>query len=220
MIHGLGARKESMLEYIRMAQKNGYPVLAIDLRGHGDSQESLTTIGHYEQEDIVAALTYLGSNSITNTILWGTSMGAVTAIHVGAEKLGPTQPKISGIIADAPFDTLKATLAHHGKLLYGLPEFPFLTLTYPKIEKKMEFDLDEVNSLQAVKQLGCPILFLAAEYDKRMPTSLVESIYQVAKKPKSLWVIPKQNHEVRIFTPDLEEQLLLFLKRCQTEDVF
>ncbi|MEM9445170.1 MAG: alpha/beta fold hydrolase [Verrucomicrobiota bacterium] len=220
IIHGLGARKESMLSYIRVAQKNGFPVLALDLRGHGESESSLTTIGYYEQQDIISALAYLGSHNITNTILWGTSMGAVIAIHVGAKQLDQTHAKISGIIADAPFDTLKATLAHHGKLLYGLPEFPFMTVTYSKIERKMKFDLDAVNSLLAVKKLECPILLLAAEHDVRMPVALVESIYQAAREPKYLWTIPKQNHEVRTFTCELEEQILLFLEKCQTEEVF
>ena len=47
VLHGLGAGKAHMIDYILFAQAAGYPVLAIDFRGHGMSEASLTSIGYY-----------------------------------------------------------------------------------------------------------------------------------------------------------------------------
>ncbi|NDD82169.1 MAG: alpha/beta hydrolase, partial [Verrucomicrobia bacterium] len=53
ILHGLGASKAHMIDYILLAQEQGNPTLAIDFRGHGGSDPSLTSIGFYESRDAV-----------------------------------------------------------------------------------------------------------------------------------------------------------------------
>ena len=59
VLHGLGAGKAHMIDYILFAQAAGYPVLAIDFRGHGTSEASLTSIGYYESWDVEAAMDFV-----------------------------------------------------------------------------------------------------------------------------------------------------------------
>ena len=100
VLHGLGASKAHMMDYILFAQKEGYPVMAIDFRGHGESEASLTSIGFHESRDVEAGIQYIRGKGSGDPVLWGTSMGAVSAI-LAAERDG----SVAGIIADAPFDT-------------------------------------------------------------------------------------------------------------------
>ena len=56
VLHGLGASKAHMMDYILFAQREGYPVMAIDFRGHGESDPSLTSIGFHESRDVEAGI--------------------------------------------------------------------------------------------------------------------------------------------------------------------
>ena len=59
VLHGLGASKAHMIDYVLLAQQEGHPVLAIDFRGHGESDPSLTSIGYYESHDVLAGMKFV-----------------------------------------------------------------------------------------------------------------------------------------------------------------
>jgi len=80
VLHGLGASKAHMMDYILFAQREGYPVMAIDFRGHGESEASLTSIGFHESRDVEAGMRYIRGTGSGDPVLWGTSMGAVSAL--------------------------------------------------------------------------------------------------------------------------------------------
>lgn len=207
VVHGLGAGKDFMLNYMLLAHHEGHPVLAIDLRGHGESDSSPTSLGYHEAEDIHSWIDYLEKQGFAHPIIWGTSLGAASLLREAA-----TDSRPSGLIADAPFDTLRHSLAIHGKLFFGLPEYPFIPLTVWQIERKLHFRVADINTLQEVKQIHSPLLILAAEKDQRMPLPTVEQIYETANSPKSLWIIPGADHETRTFHPDFCQTVKTFMQ--------
>jgi alpha-beta hydrolase superfamily lysophospholipase len=206
IIHGLGASKEHMIDYILLAHQNGHPVLAIDLRGHGDSAPSRTSLGWYESRDLLRWIRHLESRGHSRPVLWGTSLGAVTALLAAAD-----DPHVGGVIADAPFDNLRHTLAIHGKLMFHLPEFPFTPLTVWRLQQMLDFRADDVDAVRAAARLKAPLLVLAAEHDVRMPLSIVRTVFDAAPEPKTWWMIPGADHETRKFTPDFREAVGRFL---------
>jgi pimeloyl-ACP methyl ester carboxylesterase len=214
ILHGFGASKEHMLNYILLARKAGCAALALDFRGHGDSAPSLVSYGFYEQQDALAALHWARDRRPgAPVIFWGTSMGAVTALHAAAQ-----QPRgLSGIIADAPFDTLRNTIAHHAQLLFHLGEFPLLTLTYPRIESRAQYRIDDINSFRALAAIHVPVFFIAAENDARMPVALVRSLHDAYTGPKAFHVIAGAGHEFRSFTPEFQSVITGFLLHPPTQ---
>ena len=215
VIHGLGMNKEFMLGYVALAHAAGHPVLAIDLRGHGDSDPSLTTLGEREPLDIEAWINLLEQEGqaqkkpLLKPILWGTSLGAVTALRTAA-----ADPRVGGVIADAPFDTLRHTMAVHAKLFFNLPEYPLVPLTAWQVSRKLRFNIDDVNSFQAVRAIHVPILILAAEKDRRMALPSVRSIFDAANEPKQFYLIPGEDHERRPFSPAFRDRITHFLDTC------
>ena len=212
VLHGLGAGKAHMIDYILLAQGAGYPVLAIDFRGHGKSEASLTSIGYYESWDVEAAMDFVRKRGAGDPVLWGTSMGAVAALLAAAE-----DGSVAGVIADAPFDTYRNTIRHHAKLMFGMSEFPLLTMAMPMIEERARFDVDEVDSLRAVGRIHAPILFLAAEEDRRMDPAMVRTIYDAAAGPKEFWIIPGEGHESRSFGKEYQEKIQTFLAKLRAK---
>jgi len=210
ILHGLGASKAHMIDYILLAQEQGNPTLAIDFRGHGGSDPSLTSIGFHESRDALAAMQFVRTRGAGDPVLWGTSMGAVTALLAAAR-----DGEAAGVIADAPFDTYRNTVLHHAKLFYGLSEFPLITLAMPVIESRARFRVDEVDCLRAAEQIRAPMLVLAGEEDVRMPPEMVKTIYDRAVGPKEFWVIPGEGHENRGFGKEFREKIAGFLERVK-----
>ena len=210
VLHGLGASKAHMIDYILFAQQQGNPTLAIDFRGHGDSDPSLTSIGFYESHDAMAAMKFVRSRGAGNPVLWGTSMGAVSALLAAAQ-----DGAAAGVIADAPFDTYRNTVLHHAKLMYGLSEYPFVAMAFPMIEQRARFRIDDVNCLRAASEIRSPVLVLAGEEDMRMPPEMVRTIYDRAAGPKEFWVIPGEGHENRNFGEEFRKKISEFLGKLK-----
>ncbi|NBS14787.1 MAG: alpha/beta hydrolase [Verrucomicrobia bacterium] len=210
VLHGLGASKAHMIDYILFAQKEKHPVLAIDFRGHGESDPSLTSIGYYESHDVLAGMKFVRERGAGDPVLWGTSMGAVSAL-LAAERDGAA----AGVIADAPFDTYRNTIVHHAKLMYGLPEFPLIDMACPMIEKRVNFPMAEVDCLRAASRIRAPMLVLAGERDERMPAAMVHTIYERAAGPKDFWIIPGEGHENREFGQKFRDKIAGFLGKIR-----
>ena len=210
ILHGLGASKAHMIDYILFAQEQGNPTLAIDFRGHGGSDPSLTSIGYFESRDAEAAMRFVRDQGAGDPVLWGTSMGAVSALLAAAR-----DGSAAGIIADAPFDTYRNTVLHHARLFYGLSEFPLITLAMPMIESRVGFRVDKVDCLRAAEQIQAPMLLLAGEEDVRMPPAMVRTIYERAAGPKEFWIIPGEGHENRNFGQEFRDKIAGFLGRIR-----
>lgn len=209
ILHGFGASKEHMLNYLLLARKAGCAALALDFRGHGDSAPSLVSYGFHEQKDALAALDWSRARRPgAGVVFWGTSMGAVTALHAAAQR----PPGLAGVIADAPFDTLRLTMAHHARLMFGIGEFPLLWLSYPRIEARAGYRIDAVDTLRALETVEVPVLFIAAERDVRMTPELVRSLHDACRSPKSFYLIPGAGHEFRPFEPEFQQTVADFLR--------
>jgi pimeloyl-ACP methyl ester carboxylesterase len=119
LLHGWsGSIAPHLLEYGPFLRRTA-AVLGLNFRGHGESDESPTTFGLREVEDVAGALTWLGERGIQRVALVGMSMGGITAIasvavlgdgrlsgpdvdtaapaHIAA----PLRPRIVAVVADS-----------------------------------------------------------------------------------------------------------------------
>ncbi|CAF0691873.1 alpha/beta hydrolase [Candidatus Methylacidithermus pantelleriae] len=209
VVHGLGASKEFMLNYIALGHRLGMGVLAVDLRGHGESQKTLTSLGYREPLDLEAWEKELRSRGLPPPVVWGISLGAVTALRFASR-----HPEVAGLIADAPFDTLRHTLAIHGELLFGSKVRPLVGLVAWELQHGYGVPVQEVDCVAAASQVRCPTLVLAAEEDRRMPIPVVRRVFDALPGPKRWWVIPGTTHEKRPFTQAFCRVIEDFLRFC------
>jgi len=91
LLHMLGRTKNDWNLFAEMLQKNGYHVIAIDLRGHGESFGNLATFKPTDFNnmvfDVAAAKEVLESHN-ANThklVIIGASIGANVALNYGAK---------------------------------------------------------------------------------------------------------------------------------------
>jgi pimeloyl-ACP methyl ester carboxylesterase len=114
-------------------------VLGLDFRGHGGSDDSPTTFGLREIEDVAGALAWLGERGIRRVALVGSSMGGTVAIAAlvvlgdgtlaqadldpmaPAADVEPPRPRIVGVVAESVASDLRIPIANRMGLPIGGP---------------------------------------------------------------------------------------------------
>ena len=207
--HGLGDSLESYLEHARPLRERGHTVLLVDLRGHGGSEGAHCTLGGRERADVAAAVAELRGRGLTaqGIVLEGHSMGAVAVLLAAADATD-----VRGVIVEAPYDTYRNTIAHHAKLLYGLPSWaPIIPLAILAAEWRAGFGADGIDAVAAASRIHAPLFAIVDGLDPRMPEPVVRRIYDAHPGPKRLWVAPGVDHVGAIALRDYWPRVRAFL---------
>jgi pimeloyl-ACP methyl ester carboxylesterase len=149
-----------------------------DARNHGDSGAARVTLGYDERLDAEAAVRYLREDlhSSDKIVLFGISMGAMTALLAAAET-----PEVAAVISDSSYLNFKDTSDHHIRLFFHVPAFPLANEVRGLMEWRGKFDGRKLDALDAVRRLGDrPAMFIAAANDKRMPPDIAQTLYNAA----------------------------------------
>jgi alpha-beta hydrolase superfamily lysophospholipase len=191
LFHGLMSNKEQMLNEGYEFRNWGYNILLVDVRGHGNSDGNITTIGYRESEEVKLAYDHIRQTGEKNIFLWGTSMGAVEIIKAVSDyQLSP-----SGIIIEMPFLSLQSHLKGRARML-GFPEQPFAFLTTFWIGKERGFNGFGFKTDGYAKNVSCPALVQYGEKDALVIRSETDAIYQaITSADKKLVIYENVGHE-------------------------
>jgi len=210
LVHGLGDSLESWAGSGGLLHRRGHTVLLLDLRGHGGSEGRHTTLGGREREDVRAALRALRERGLGSGgfVLLGASMGAVSVLRAAAE-----EPDVRAVIAEAPYDDYRSTMAHHARLYYGLPSwFPLIPAAVAVAEWRAGFDADEVSAVAAARRARGALLAIVDGADERMPEAVVRRVHDAHPGPKRIWTAPGAPHCGAANVPGYWETVLDFLE--------
>jgi pimeloyl-ACP methyl ester carboxylesterase len=209
IVHGLGDSLESYLEHARLFRARRNTVLLLDLRGHGGSEGSQSTLGAREKADVAAAMAELRRRDLARDgiVLMGHSMGAVAVLLAAADV-----KDVRGVIAEAPYDTYRNTIAHHARLIYGLPSWvPIIPLAIAVTEWRAGFRADDVDAVAAARRIHAPLFAIVDGNDPRMTEAIVRRVYDAHPGPKRLWVAPGADHVGAILLPEYAARVRGFL---------
>src|SRR5262249_3697978 len=156
----------------------------LDLRAHGGSEGKCTTLGDHEREDVRAGIGWLQAEHLADSgvILLGHSMGAVAGLRAAAGR-----SDVRAVIVDAPFDTMRQTIAHHAMLLYRIPSWlPIVPTSIKFAELWAGFDANRIDAVAAAREIRAPLLLIADGADPRMPAAVVAPVFNAHRGPKQL----------------------------------
>ena len=193
LMHGYGGQKEDMLPLADHLAGLGYNLLLFDFRGRGGSGGDVVTVGARERGDAAGAVDYLASRGdvdMRRVGLHGSSMGGAVAIMAGA-----ADPRVAGVVAEAPFVDVPTEVGFSFERRIGLPAFPFAPITVAIAEVRAGVRISDVSPLRAVVGLaGRPLLVVDDELDVTIAPGSAKAVFEAAREPKRYWPAPGAAH--------------------------
>ena len=173
LIHGMNSSRTAEFdgrfpELGAELEREGFTVLMIDLRGHGQSGDARFTFGLTERRDVIGAVNWLKSKGYKpkDIGVLGVSMGAATAIGATADDLD-----IGALVVDSGYAEVYPVMQHNWKNVAGLPDI-FLPSTMMFGSWLTGYDL---NSSKPVNEIGRiaprPILIIHGVSDPFIPVN-------------------------------------------------
>jgi uncharacterized protein len=203
-LHGNGENISTQFANVAWLPGIGYNVLALDYRGYGGSQGRPTFAG--VQLDIDAAMrTLLARPDVDpqRIIVFGQSLGAALAVHYVAHS--PYRASVRLVILDSPFSDYR--LIAREKMAGFFLTWPFQWLPRMTVNN----DFSPVDSIEALSPI--PVLFIHGEQDLIVPPHHSRRLYERAREPKQLWVVPETGHIQAVRSRDLRRRLTEYLER-------
>ena len=178
LAHGLFRSRREVLTRAAHLSGHGCHALALDLRRHGDSAGTRTSLGFFESLDVLAGARFLRREFPGNRLyLLGISMGGAAAAGAGAA----IADDISGVILDSTFRNVPEVIDRYADLLTGLPPFPAGDLTLLGLGLAAGFEPRELDVERFSARLGAtgvPILIFAGDEDRRAPLEAQEAVFR------------------------------------------
>jgi len=195
--------------YLNAFRDQGYDIFTFDFRNHGvsdvdPSYRPLQWVTNHEVSDLRAALSYVRSRPDFDPAgfgLFGISRGGGTALVVAA-----SDPGVWGVITDGAFPTrgtMHAYILRWAEIYVGNP---FLWRHMPKF--MFEF-VGWSGRMVSTRKLGCqlpdveraaskiaprPWLMIHGAKDAYIGLDIARGLFQEAREPKELWVVPGAKH--------------------------
>jgi len=175
--HGNAGNISHRYLLLHSLQRHGFNVLMYDYRGYGRSEGTPAEDGIYK--DGLAAYDYavsLPEVKRERVFLWGTSLGGAVAIEVA------THRRATGLILESTFTSAKDV----ARIVY-----PFLPVQF--------FIHTKLNSIEKIRTLAIPILFIHGAHDSIIPIGLGRKLFNAANEPKDFYEIPNADHNDTYF---------------------
>jgi pimeloyl-ACP methyl ester carboxylesterase len=185
-------------------------LLGLDFRGHGESDESATTFGLREIEDVAGALAWLGERGIDRVALMGLSMGGMTAI-ASVAVLGdgsivgtdidpdaprhvpvPRRPRILAVIADSAVPEVESVAV---PFIPGPAPRMVARRVFDAMSRKLGGDPRETEPIRVIGLLeGVDVLLIAGDRDPILPVADAHRLAEAGPPGTALWIVPGADH--------------------------
>lgn len=220
LFHGVSDNRIGVIGQSEFLLQNGYNVVMMDARCHGDSGGDIATYGWLERKDTSAVIDALeASEKPQHLFALGESMGGGIALQSAG-----VDPRIEAVVAEASFANLQEAAYDYA----GLRQYPWLgkTLFAPgawlmvyRGGKLAGFPAAEVSPVKAVAARPFPVLIICDEEDHALPCRHSEMIVRAARGPKEFWRVPRAWHTAALgYEPvEFRKRVLGFFDRLRTQ---
>ena len=183
VLHGAGSRGANHADFVAAAEARGYSVAAPDLPGHG-GQTAL-------RGAVVARLARLCEPGI---VLRGSSFGAYLVLHLAAVP----SAGVAAVVAIAP--TSEALILERYRAWDARVDGP-----------SFEAWLRKHDVYEAVTRIRCPVLYVHARDDERIPLTHVQRLHELTPRSE-LVVLECGGHTEPPHDPAVHELTLSWLE--------
>jgi uncharacterized protein len=201
-LHGNAENITTFISATHWLPARGYNVLLLDYRGYGRS-EGVATVAHLH-EDAGAALTdLLGRADVARApvFLFGQSIGGSVAIWTAARH--PQRSRVAAVVTEGAFS---------GYARIAREKLGALWLTWPLQWPLSLLFTSEFDAAGAAGALPMPLLLIHGERDPVVDVSHGRRLYEAARGPRELWIVPGGGHVDAFKQPANRERLLRYFE--------
>lgn len=206
-LHGTGSNRLGVERHSRLLVRHGYGVLALDLRGHGESDGRSTSAPWTMDEDVSAVLTWLRARDEVDPQrigLVGVSMGGEVAVRVAASERAIRATVAEGLNGGA------ADARDAGHSWLSLVQLGMLSAV-----SALLIGEGTGSDAELVEQIAPrPVLLISAGEGPEATTN--RYLLQRAGRSAQLWNLPDAPHAAAIRTEprEYERRVIGFLDRA------
>ena len=189
LVHSMRSNRMEMLSRARFLKDQGYSVLFIDLQAHGETAGDHITFGLREAENVEASVDFLRKTFPSERMgAIGASLGAA-AIVLAQQNL-----KLDAVILESLHPTLEEAVDNRLKLHFGDHGSILLPLMLWQLSFYLDVSLDALSPITRINNLNAPVLFISGTHDVHTTQPETERLYDAARFPKELWIVPGAQH--------------------------
>jgi uncharacterized protein len=192
MVHGLGTNRTTTLGLTKDLADRGYGLLLLDLRAHGDSEGTVSTLGIHEVRDVRSGVRYLQSRPEVDARrigIFGGSLGGSVAIMSAAEI-----PELQAVVVDSTFSSIEWVVEHQFEKLDRVPKW-LAPLVVALGGWHAGVDAAEIAPIRHVAEISPrPLLIIHGAEDETFLVENATLLAQAAGPPTELWIIPSVGH--------------------------
>ena len=186
--HGWGANRSELVPQARALTEEGFGVLLLDWRAHGESGGDLCTWGDRERRDVSAAIDFVSARPEVDPGRiggLGFSMGAASMI------LGAAQdPRLRSLMLEATVSSLEEYAALDPPRLGPISTRPLLAAV-----RRAGVDVDAVRPIDLVGRFAPGnLLLLYGDKDRWIPPAMLQKMRSAVRAPEQVWVVPGAGH--------------------------
>ena len=201
-LHGNSSSRLEGLNNLEILLNHNINLFVIDFPGCGLSEGEYISLGYHEKDDVKILVDFIENLPGVGKIgLWGRSMGAATTLLYAN-----TDPRISAICVDSPFEDFKKLAEELVVKQIKLPKFIIdgaLKIVQGTVKKKNGLDIYKLRPIDKVSTTYQPALFIHAINDELINIEHSINLFNNYGGPKSLKCCDKGGHRPCAHRPQL-----------------
>lgn len=205
MVHGTRTNRADvdagLLKLSAALARQGFAVLAFDMRGMGQSPPAPLSMGYFEQRDVLGAVDFLRGGTLLYSELgrprviggWGVSLGGASLIFAAAK-----ESAIRAVVSDCAYADIVPIFEREIPERGGLPAL-FTPGALVAAQALYGVNFYAVRPVDVIGNIAPrPILLIHGTADDYIPPSNMEQLYRAGSTPPNAhitqWLVPGVKH--------------------------
>lgn len=211
VMHGWGGNAGHMLPFASLLHEQGYAVLLLDARNHGQSDTDGYSSMPRFAEDLEHGLDWMRQQPRVDPrrlFLLGHSVGAAATLLLASRR-----QDLSGVVSISAF-AHPAELMRRQMQSHHIPYMPIGWLVLQYVQWAIKARFDDIAPRNTIRRVSCPVLLVHGEKDKVVPPADAHKIYANRLDERvELLLLPKAGHDSRRAIARHGQALIAFLQR-------